>query len=65
MDQLVGQLEHRLLPLEDVMARLQVGRTKIYEFIASGQLRSIKVGKRRVVSEAALREFIAAIDGAE
>lgn len=65
MDQLVGQLEHRLLPLEDVMARLQVGRTKIYEFIASGQLRSTKVGKRRVVSEAALREFIAAIDGAE
>lgn len=47
------------------MARLQVGRTKIYEFIASGQLRSTKVGKRRVVSEAALREFIAAIDGAE
>lgn len=65
MDQLVGQLEHRLLPLEDVMARLQVGRTKIYEFISSGQLRSTKVGKRRVVSEAALREFIAAIDGAE
>ncbi|ANO01459.1 ethanolamine utilization protein EutA [Mycobacteroides abscessus] len=47
------------------MARLQVGRTKLYELMTSGQLRSVKVGRRRVVSDAALREFIAAIDGAE
>ncbi|SLE88992.1 DNA binding domain, excisionase family [Mycobacteroides abscessus subsp. massiliense] len=65
MEHLVTQLEARLHPLEDVMARLQVGRTKLYELMTSGQLRSVKVGRRRVVSDAALREFIAAIDGAE
>ncbi|AMU24298.1 DNA binding domain%2C excisionase family [Mycobacteroides abscessus] len=64
MDELAAQINARLYPLEEVMDRLLVGRTKLYELIASGQLRSFKVGKRRVVSDAALREFIAALDTA-
>ncbi|MCX8555277.1 excisionase family DNA-binding protein [Mycolicibacterium mucogenicum] len=46
------------------MERLSVGRSMVFELMASGQLRSTKVGRRRLVSEAAINEFIARIDGA-
>ena len=44
------------------MARLGVGRSKAFEVIASGELRSIKIGRRRLVSESALVEFIQKLD---
>ncbi|OBG10444.1 excisionase [Mycolicibacterium fortuitum] len=46
------------------MSRLSIGRTQVFALIANGQLRSVKVGRRRLVSEAAIREFIEKIDGA-
>ena len=54
----------RLHRVEAVMERLGVGRSKVFELMASGELRSVKVGRRRLVSEAALAEFIQKIDGA-
>lgn len=47
-----------LHPVESVMNRLHLGRSKVFELIASGELRSVKVGRRRLVSESALCEFI-------
>lgn len=44
----------------DVCRRLGLARTTIYELIKTGELRSFTVGTRRLVSEAALLEFIAA-----
>ena len=44
------------------MERLGLGRSKVFELLASGQLRSVKVGRRRLVSEAALVEFIENLD---
>jgi excisionase family DNA binding protein len=35
-----------------------LGRSTIYELIRSGELDSIKVGRRRIVPADALREFI-------
>ncbi|HUO39589.1 MAG TPA: excisionase family DNA-binding protein, partial [Mycobacterium sp.] len=35
------------------MARLGIGRTKLYELIDSGELRSVKIGSRRFVTDAA------------
>lgn len=39
-----------------------VGRTKLYEAITSGALRSIKVGKRRLVTIEALRAWLTACE---
>lgn len=58
----VDRLNSRLWPVEEVMKRLSVGRSTVFELMANGQLRSCKVGRRRLVSEAAICEYIANID---
>jgi excisionase family DNA binding protein len=45
-----------------VMKRLRLGRSKTFELIATNKLRSVKVGRRRLVSEAALTEYIETLD---
>jgi excisionase family DNA binding protein len=52
----------RLNTVEEVMERLRIGRSTAFELIGTRQLRSIKVGRRRLVSEAALVEFIDRLD---
>ena len=52
----------QLHTVEEVMRRLRVGRSTAFDLIASRQLRSVKVGRRRLVSEAALMEFIRRLD---
>jgi excisionase family DNA binding protein len=44
------------------MKRLSIGRSMAFELISCGRLRSVKVGRRRLVSEAALVEFIEELD---
>ncbi|MFD7791071.1 helix-turn-helix domain-containing protein [Streptomyces sp. NPDC059759] len=47
-----------LLTVPDVMARLKLGRSKVYDLIRSHRLASIKIdGARRVPAEA-VRDFI-------
>jgi excisionase family DNA binding protein len=48
----------RLLSIDDVMERLQIGRSKVYMEFEADRLRSVKVGRRRLVTEAALVEYI-------
>jgi len=55
--------QDRLMPLTEAMARLNVGKSTLYELLASGRLRSVYIGRRRLVSEKALSELIAALDG--
>jgi excisionase family DNA binding protein len=52
----------QLNTIEEVMERLRIGRSSTFELIASRRLRSVKVGRRRLVSEAALTEFIEQLD---
>jgi len=52
----------RLHDIESVMERLKLGRSTVFAVLASGQLRSVKVGRRRLVSEAALVQFIEKLD---
>ena len=52
----------RLHTVEEVMERLCIGRSTAFGLIGSRQLRSVKVGRRRLVSEAALVEFIERLD---
>jgi excisionase family DNA binding protein len=38
-----------------------VGRDKVYQLLRTGQLRSIKIGKLRRITEEQLAEFIASL----
>lgn len=62
MPEVADKITAQLHSVEAVMARLHLGRSKVFELIASGELRSVKVGRRRLVSEAALTEFIDRLD---
>lgn len=62
MSELTAQVNARLNSIESTMAQLGLGRSKVYELIASGELRSVKVGRRRLVSDTAINEFVAHLD---
>lgn len=48
-----------LLKVGDVASRLQVGKTKVFEWLATGQLESLKIDGTRRVTEEQLAQFIA------
>lgn len=48
----------RLIGIKDVVARTGLSRSKVYEEIASGRLRSVKVGARRLVLESAFIDYL-------
>jgi excisionase family DNA binding protein len=52
----------RLNSVEAIMERLCVGRSTVYQLLGSGELRSVKVGKRRLITESALIDFIEKLD---
>ncbi len=56
--------EQLLYRVEDAARVLSLGRSKTFELIASGQLRSVQIGRSRRVPRAALEEFAAQWDGA-
>ncbi|MET7377468.1 helix-turn-helix domain-containing protein [Streptomyces sp. NPDC005526] len=48
-----------LLTVPEVMARLRLGRSTVYDLIRSRRLVSITVGRARRIPADALRDFIA------
>jgi excisionase family DNA binding protein len=44
--------------IKDVMTRTRLSRSKIYEELANGQLKSVKVGRRRLITETALIDYV-------
>ena len=52
----------RLNSIEQVQTRLGVGRSMVFELIGSGKLRSVSIGRRRLVPETAIAEFIEALE---
>lgn len=48
----------QLYRVEQVAELMQLGRTRIYEMIARGELRSIRVGSARRIPESALAEWL-------
>jgi excisionase family DNA binding protein len=63
MGELIEKARAQLHDVETVMERLGVGRLMVFELIATNKLRSVKVGRRRLVSESALCDFIERLDG--
>ncbi|MCW2652674.1 MAG: ethanolamine utilization protein EutA [Mycobacterium sp.] len=65
MQELVPELAERVARLHDiegVMERLKLGRSTVFAELASGRLRSVKVGRRRLVPESAIADFIAGLE---
>ena len=55
----IGKLQRKLLPVEAAMAQLGVGRSTVFDLISTNQLRSVKIGRRRLVPQVAVDEFVA------
>jgi excisionase family DNA binding protein len=51
-----------LVTSEEAAQALRVGRSKIYELMRSGELRSVKIGGSRRVSVTALAEYVARLE---
>lgn len=48
---------------EQVAQRFEVSRTKIYELMRTGELRSVRIGGSRRIPESAVSEFLACLKG--
>lgn len=55
--------EKKLLRVREVAQRLSLSRTATYELLASGRLRSVKIGKSRRVMNRDLENFIDSLTG--
>jgi excisionase family DNA binding protein len=53
----------RLLSIKQATYELGLSRTALYELIAAGTLKTLKIGRRRFVLPEAIEEFIAGLSG--
>jgi excisionase family DNA binding protein len=52
-----------LLTINETAERLRVSRWSVYNLIRANQLRTVKIGRRRLVTPAALTEYVKQLDG--
>lgn len=50
------------ISVDEVMSATGIGRTLVYQLIADGSLRSLKLGKKRLVITESLLELIANLE---
>ncbi|MEV0972724.1 helix-turn-helix domain-containing protein [Microtetraspora glauca] len=62
---MTGDLSPLLVRPERAAELLGIGRTKVYELIRSGALRSVRIGGLRRVSATALAEFVVHLEEEE
>jgi excisionase family DNA binding protein len=53
-------LPDRLLSIDEAAAALGIGRTSLYQAMATGRVRSVHVGRRRLIPSSAIAEVAAA-----
>lgn len=60
-------MERLLLSTPDAAARLNIGRSTLYDLIRAGRLATVRVGRRRLVPVEDLARYVASLqaDGAE
>ena len=51
----MAQLLHRI---EGVAAQLDVGRTTVYEIVKRGELATVHIGRRALVTDESLRAYV-------
>ena len=54
--------ERRVFSVVETAAVLGISRSKLYEFIAAGEIRSIRIGRLRKIPVSAIDEFLASRD---
>jgi len=54
----VRLVQKLLLTPEETATALSIGRTKVYELIATGALRSVLIGSSRRIPTSAVSEFV-------
>ena len=54
-DQRISVLAH---PIVDAARMLGIGRTKLYELICAGEIKTIRLGARRLVPATELRRLV-------
>jgi excisionase family DNA binding protein len=47
-----------LLTIDEAASSLSIGRSHVYRFVLTGELRSVKIGRSRRVPRDALDEFV-------
>jgi len=55
----VARTMPRLLAIKQALYELGISRTAIYELIKSGKLKTVKIGRRRLVPVEAIEELVA------
>lgn len=50
-----------LLTITEVSALLNLGRTKTYELIMGGRIKSVKLGRKRLVPKASVERYVSEI----
>ena len=53
-----------LYRVDEAAVALRLSRSVLYELIRTGQLRTVKAGRRRLVPVATLAEYVDSLDGA-
>ena len=54
----MSQLEKLLYGVSEAAEMTGIGRSKLYEELTAGRLRSVKVGTRRLIPRESLEEFV-------
>ena len=58
-------MDKLLFTPEEAAERLSIGRSRIFELISSGRLRSVRIGASRRIPAAALTDFVNELTGSE
>lgn len=64
LEQKADAAMERLWRAEQVADRFEISRSKLFQLLASGELRSVRIGGFRRIPESAVREFMAALEPA-
>ena len=51
-------MDHEMLKVDDVAALLKLGRTKVYQLVAEGELPAVRIGKVLRISAEALQKWL-------
>lgn len=57
-DRIGANMEVITISIDDAAAVLGIGRTKLYELIAAGNLEAVKLGRRTLVKTASIRALV-------
>jgi len=61
----LSKVEPRLFSVNDTARILGIGRTKLYNLLAKGELASVQIGRRRLVTYHSILGFIIRAGGGE